>query len=171
MLPILDLGYQSSLDGVVVHVLQFFIYHLLGEYVEVIVPCLPNRFTHANARGICREVLLYPLLEFNRRSPFPLLHELAQHAGLFKMYNGVDMIGHNYKAHARSIGFAQLIGEKVNDNALGTIVVKDSSPSVAREGYKMSMAFEIKDFALHCHSPRVMIIHRSPLAAARPDKN
>jgi hypothetical protein len=80
------------------------------------------------------------------------------------MYNGVDMIGHNYKAHARSVGLAQLIGQKVNDNAFGTIVVKDSSPSVAREGYKMSMAYKIKDFALHCHSPRVMIIPRSPLA-------
>ena len=65
------------------------------------------------------------------------------------MHNGVDMIGHNYKAHARTVGLAQLIGEKVNDNALGSIVVKDSSSSVAREGYKMSMAFEIKDFALH----------------------
>ena len=69
------------------------------------------------------------------------------------MYNCVDMIGHNHKAHARSVGLVQLIGKKVNDNAPGSIVVKDSSPSIAREGYKMSMAFEIKYFALHGYSP------------------
>ncbi len=65
----------------------------------------------------------------------------------------MDMIGHDDKPDTFAVRLAQLIGKKVNYNALGAIVVKNFPPFIAGESDEVSMAFEIKDFALHRGSP------------------
>jgi hypothetical protein len=44
------------------------------------------------------------------------------------------MVRHDYKAVARSVDFLQFIGKKVNNNALCTIIIKDSAPPVTGKG-------------------------------------
>jgi hypothetical protein len=81
------------------------------------------------------------------------------------MYKGMNMIGYDYKPHARSSSLFQLIGKKVDDNTLAAMIVKYLSPPVAREGYEVSMAFEIEDFALHRSTPALWIDNRQASCA------
>jgi hypothetical protein len=42
-----------------------------------------------------------------------------------------------------------LIRKKVNDNASGTIIIKNSPPFAAGKGDEVSMSSQVEDFALH----------------------
>ena len=50
----------------------------------------------------------------------------------------MDMIGHNHKAHTHAVILAQLIRQEMNDNALGAIIVKKTSPFVAGKSDKVA---------------------------------
>ena len=152
------------------HVVEFFICFLSGEQVEIIVPRLPNRLTHVNHGSISREVLLYPSLQPNRRSPLSLLNEPAEHAGFFEVDEDMDMIGHNHKAHTHAVILAQLIRQEMNDNALGAIIVKKPSPFVAGKSDKVSVAPNIKDLALHSFYPGSRVWSQAS-SASHPDSN
>ena len=79
----------------------------------------------------------------------------------------MNVIGHYHIAYARSVGFLQFLGKKVNHNAFRSVIVKESAPLIAGKGYEMSMAPAIIDPALHCRP--LLEFCRVASCASRPD--
>lgn len=144
-------------NWVPVHVIEFLFQFLSREYIERVVPDLPDALVVERV-PVVRPIGGIPLANGFRRLALQLVHEAGELAEVFKPDQGVDMIWHNNEAGTKAGPFMQAPAKVPNDDSLGVILLKKLASVIAGEGGEMNVPFIISNSTRSlpfCHDKRL----------------